>query len=122
MPEDLDVHIVLDNYATHKTPAVKRWLKKRPRFHIHFTPTHASWLNQVERWFGLLTERQIRRGSHMSVHALKAAIMQFIEVSNETPKPFKWTATADDILARIARFAKRTLKAHEAHSTSAGNH
>lgn len=122
VPEDLDVHIVLDNYATHKTPAVKRWLKKRPRFHIHFTPTHASWLNQVERWFGLLTERQIRRGSHMSVHALKAAIMQFIEVSNETPKPFKWTATADDILARIARFAKRTLKAHEAHSTSAGNH
>lgn len=114
VPPDLDVHIVLDNYATHKTPAVKRWLKKRPRFHLHFTPTHASWLNQVERWFGLLTQRQLRRGSHTSVAALKAAIGVFLDVTNEKPKPFCWTATADDILAKIARFAQRTQKAHQA--------
>jgi transposase len=112
VPEDLDVHVVLDNYATHKTPAVKRWLNKRPRFHLHFTPTHASWLNHVERWFGLLTHRQLRRGSHTSVLQLKIAITTFIEVTNDEPKPFKWTATADEILAKIARFARRTLTAH----------
>jgi transposase len=112
VPEDLDVHVVLDNYATHKTPAVKRWLNKRPRFHLHFTPTHASWLNHVERWFGLLTQRQLRRGSHTSVLQLKIAITTFIEVTNDEPKPFKWTATADEILAKIARFARRTLTAH----------
>jgi len=99
-------------YRAHKTPAVKRWLAKRPRFHLHFTPTHASWLNQVERWFGLLTQRQLKRGSHTSVAQLKAAIGAFIEVTNDKPKPFKWTATADDILGKIARFAQRTLKAH----------
>jgi len=114
VPEDLDVHIVLDNYATHKTAAVKRWLNKRPRFHVHFTPTHASWLNQVERWFGLLTQRQLRRGSHTSVAMLKVAINDFIEVSNGNPKPFKWTASADEILGKIARFAQRTLEAHAA--------
>jgi transposase len=112
VPEDMAIHIVVDNYATHKTPAVKRWLAKRPRFHLHFTPTHASWLNQVERWFGLLTQRQLKRGSHTSVAQLKAAIGAFIEVTNDKPKPFKWTATADDILGKIARFAQRTLKAH----------
>ncbi|MDP2344993.1 MAG: IS630 family transposase [Deltaproteobacteria bacterium] len=121
VPDDLDVHIVLDNYATHKTPAVKRWLQKRPRFHLHFTPTHASWLNQVERWFGLLTQRQLRRGSHTSVPALKTAIHEFIDVTNEKPRPFQWTKSADDILAKVARFAERTLKAHVP-TTSAGNH
>ncbi len=122
VPDDLDVHVVLDNYATHKAPAVKHWLNKRSRFHLHFTPTHGSWLNQVERWFGLLTERQLRRGSHTSVSQLKAAIAEFIEVTNDNPKPFKWTATADEILASIARFARRTLTAHGAAGTSAENH
>jgi len=114
VPEGLDLHVVLDNYATHKTPAVMRWLSKRPRFHLHFTPTHGSWLNQVERWFGLLTQRQLRRGSHTSVTELKKAITEFIEVTNDKPKPFQWTATADEILAKIARFARRTLTAHKA--------
>jgi transposase len=121
VPVGLDVHIILDNYATHKTPAVKRWLIKRPRYHLHFTPTHASWLNQVERWFGLLTQRQLRRGSHTSVPALKAAITEFIEVTNATPKPFRWTASADHILAKIARFAERTLAAHRSATTSVAN-
>ena len=112
VPEDLDVHVILDNYSTHKTPAVKRWLLKRPRFHLHFTPTHGSWLNQVERWFGLLTQRQLKRGSHTSVVQLRNAIDTFIEVTNENPKPFVWKKSADDILASIARFASRTLKTH----------
>jgi len=111
-PADAEIHLVLDNYATHKTPAIKRWLTKRPRFHLHFTPTHASWLNQVERWFGLLTQRQLRRGSHTSVAALKAAIGEFLAATNAAPKPFQWVATADEILAKVARFAQRTLKAH----------
>jgi transposase len=114
MPTDVEIHVVLDNYATHKTPAVHRWLAKRPRFHLHFTPTHASWLNQVERWFGLLTQRQLRRGAHTSVTALKRAITDFITANNEAPKPFQWTKSADDILAKIARFAQRTLTAHSA--------
>jgi transposase len=117
VPAECEAHVVIDNYATHKTPAVKRWLLKRPRFHLHFTPTHASWLNQVERWFGLLTERQLKRGSHRSVVELRTAIEQFIEVTNETPKPFVWTKTADDILGSIARFASRTLKAHAPQSS-----
>lgn len=109
VPSDLDVHIVMDNYATHKTPAIQRWLNKRPRFQFHFTPTHGSWLNQVERWFGLLTQRQLKRGAHTSVVQLKRTIHEFIDVSNEDPKPFVWTKSADDILASIARFATRTL-------------
>lgn len=112
VPTNLDVHVILDNYATHKTPAVHRWLAKRQRFHLHFTPTHASWLNQVERWFGLLTQRQLRRGTHTSVAALKRAIEDFLAAHNAEPKPFRWTASADDILAKIARFAQRTLTAH----------
>jgi transposase len=112
VPEETDVHVVLDNYATHKTPAVKRWLIKRPRFHLHFTPTHASWLNLVERWFGLITQRQLKRGSHTSVSQLRRAIEEFIEVNNASPKPFIWSKTADEVLASIARFATRTLAAH----------
>ena len=103
---------MLDNYSTHKTPAVKRFLVKRPRFHLHFTPTYGSWLNQVERWFGLLTERQLKRGSHPSVVQLRRAIEEFIEVTNENPRPFKWAKSPDEILGRIARFAERTNKAH----------
>lgn len=112
VPADLDIHLVIDNYSTHKTPAVRRFLAKRPRFHLHFTPTYGSWLNQVERWFGLLTTRQLRRGSHTSVVQLRKAIDEFLEVTNDHPKPFQWTATADEILGRIARFAQRTLKSH----------
>jgi len=112
VPADLDVHLVLDNYGTHKTALVRRWLLKRPRYHLHFTPTHASWLNQVERWFALLTERQIKRGSHGSVQELEDAIREFIKAHNQQPKPFRWTKSADQILASIARFATSTLAAH----------
>lgn len=109
VPAELDVHLVIDNYATHKAPIIKAWLAKRPRYHLHFTPTHGSWLNQVERWFGLLTQRQIKRGAHKSVGALKAAIEAFLATHNEDPKPFVWTKSADDILAKISRFATRTV-------------
>lgn len=108
VPAHLDVHIVLDNYATHKAPIIKSWLAKRPRYHLHFTPTKGSWINQVERWFGLLTQRAIKRGAHCSVASLKVAIEEFMAAHNDDPKPFVWTKSADDILASIARFATRT--------------
>jgi transposase len=114
VPPELDVHMVVDNYATHKAPIIKAWLAKRPRYHMHFTPTHGSWLNQVERWFGLLTQRQIKRGAHTSVAALKAAIEEFLVAHNGDPKPFAWTKSADDILAKIARFATRTVAVADA--------
>jgi transposase len=114
VPPDLDVHMVIDNYATHKAPIIKAWLAKRPRYHMHFTPTHGSWLNQVERWFGLLTQRQIKRAAHKSVASLKAAIEEFLAAHNGSPKPFVWTKSADDILAKIARFASRTVAVAEA--------
>ena len=109
---ELDVHLILDNYGTHKTPMIHRWLLKHPRFHLHFIPTHSSWLNLVERWFALLTERQIKRGAHTSVKQLKEAIEKFIEVNNDSPKPFVWTKTADEIFEKIARYSSDTLKAH----------
>jgi transposase len=109
---DLDIHIVLDNYATHKTDIIKRWLARRPRYHLHFTPTHASWLNQIERWFGLLTQRQIKRGSHSSVGSLIYAIETFIASHNQQPKPFNWQRSSEEILAAISRFASKTLQAH----------
>jgi transposase len=109
VPPEMGVHMVIDNYATHKAPTIKAWLAKRPRYHLHFTPTHGSWLNQVERWFGLLTQRQIKRGAHLSVASLKAAIEEFLEAHNADPRPFVWTKSADDILAKIARFATRTI-------------
>jgi transposase len=112
VPEDLEIHIVLDNLQTHKTPEVKRWLVRHSRFQLHFTPTHASWLNMVERFFGLLTEHALRRGSHTSAWQLRKAIHEYLDAHNEQPKPFKWTKSADDILASIARFATRTLDAH----------
>jgi transposase len=90
VPAELDVHLVLDNLSTHKAPTVRRWVAKRPRFHLHFTPTSSSWINMVERWFGLLTERQLRRGAHRSALALEAAIKQYIAVTNEEPKPLIW--------------------------------
>jgi len=108
VPPELDVHLVLDNLSTHKAPTIRRWLAKRPRFHLHFTPTSSSWINMVERWFGLLTERQLRRGVHRSTLALEAAIEAYITITNEQPKPFVWTKSADEILASVARFCQRT--------------
>jgi transposase len=108
VPDPLHVHLVMDNYATHKTPAIRRWLAKRPRFHVHFTPTSASWINLVERWFATLTAKQLRRGTHRSTLALEAAIKSYIVVCNEDPKPFIWTKTADQILESIKRFCLRT--------------
>jgi transposase len=108
VPAQLDVHLILDNYGTHKTAMIRRWLLKRPRFHLHFTPTSASWINLVERWFALLTERQLHRGVHPSVRAIKAAIREYITVTNTHPKPFIWTKPADEILASVARFCQRT--------------
>ena len=109
VPTALDVHIVLDNLSTHKTPAVHRWFLRHPRWHLHFTPTYSSWLNQVERWFGLLEQKQLKRAAHRSTSELEKAIYEFIEVSNEDPKPFIWTKSADDILANLQRFCGRTL-------------
>jgi transposase len=107
VPADVDAHLILDNYGTHKTALIRRWLAKRPRFHLHFTPTSASWLNLVERWFAALTEKQIKRGAHVSTRALEAAIRQYIAVTNKTPVPFVWTKTAEEILANVARFCHR---------------
>ena len=108
VPTELDVHIVLDNYGTHKTALIRKWFAKRPRFHVHFTPTYGSWINLVERWFAEITNKRIRRGAFRSVKELEAAIRDYIGVHNENPKPFVWTRTADQILASIARFAQRT--------------
>jgi transposase len=104
VPGDLDVHLVMDNYATHKAPLVRDWLTRRPRWHVHLTPTSSSWLNQVERFFALLTDKQIKRGVHRSVGAPHAAINAFIEQHNAESKAFRWTKSADDILASIERF------------------
>ena len=112
VPKKLDVHLVMDNYGTHKTALIRNWLAQRPRFHVHFTPTYSSWLNLVERWFAELTNKQLRRGVHRSVAQLEAAIREFIDAHHANPKPFVWTKTADQILASIARFAQRTLDYH----------
>jgi transposase len=107
VPVDLDVHLILDNYGTHKTPAIRRWFAKRPRYHLHFTPTGASWINLVERWFAAITEKQLRRGVYRSTRELESAIEQYLEIHNEQPKPFIWTKSADEILLTLARFCKR---------------
>lgn len=110
VPADLDVHLILDNYATHKTPAVQRWLAKRPRFHVHYTPTYSSWLNLVERWFAWLSERKLKRASHRSTRELEHDIRAFLQHTNQHPKPFIWTKSADQILASIRRFCQYTLE------------
>ena len=109
VPADFAVHIILDNYGTHKTALIRNWFAKRPRFHLHFTPTYGSWINLVERWFAELTNKRIRRGVFRSVKELETAIRDYIAVHNEDPKPFVWTKTADQILDSIARYAQRTL-------------
>jgi len=107
VPAHLEVHLVLDNASSHKTPAIRRWLLAHPRFHLHFTPTSGSWLNLVERWFAELTTKQLRRGTHRSVRALNADIRAWIATWNENPRPFVWTKTADQILDSIARYCNR---------------
>lgn len=102
VPAGLDVHLVCDNYATHNTPEIKTWLGRHPRFHVHFTPTGSSWMNQVERWFGLLTDKLIRRGVHTSVKALEGDIRAWIDTQN--PRPFTWTKTADEILDSLVDY------------------
>lgn len=110
VPAELDVHLIWDNYATHKTKMIRDWLAKRPRWHVHLTPTSSSWLNQVERFFALLTERQIRRGVHRSVEELETAINAFLDKHNENPKAFQWIKSADDILGAIERYCVRTVQ------------
>jgi transposase len=108
VPKELDVHVILDNYGTHKTALIRRWLLKRPRFQFHFTPTSSSWINQVERWFANLTERQLRRGVHRSTAQLESAIRDYLDANNEAPKPFIWSKTAEEIFASIERYCMRT--------------
>jgi transposase len=107
VPADLDVHLVMDNYGTHKVAKVRNWLTRRPRYHIHFTPTGASWLNLVERLFAEVTERCVRRGSHTAVRALEQAMLGYLDQRNEDPKPFVWTASADMILGKVDRICQR---------------
>lgn len=110
VPQGVDIHIVVDNYAAHKTPAVRRWLAKRPHFHFHFTPTYSSWINLVERLFAEVTDKAIRRGAFRSVKDLERAIDEYLDVRNQAPKPFIWTATANDILESVRRFCLRTSR------------
>ena len=107
VPATMEAHLILDNYGTHKTPAVRRWLVRHPRFHLHFTPTGASWLNLVERWFANLTAKQIRRGVFRSTEELEQAIRRYLDINNEEPKPFLWTKTADQIFGSIKRMCER---------------
>ncbi len=111
VPAELSVHLILDNYATHKTPEIRRWLLRHPRFHLHFTPTSGSWLNMVERWFGELTTKKIKRGAHTSVKALEKDIREWIATWNENPRPYVWVKTADQILASLARYCERVSAA-----------
>jgi len=106
VPEDLDIHLVVDNYATHKHDKVKRWLAAHPRYHVHYTPTYASWLNQVEIWFNIITQKAIRRGTFRSVKDLVSKIDQFVNHYNKETQPFVWTATADSILEKIKRLCQ----------------
>jgi transposase len=111
VPDGLDVHLILDNYGTHKTPEIKRWLERHPRFHLHFTPTSGSWLNMVERWFGELTTKKIKRGAHTNVPNLERDIREWIDLWNEDPRPYVWVKTADQILASLARYCERVSTA-----------
>ena len=121
VPRGLDVHLVMDNYATHKTEPIRKWLGARPRWHVHFTPTASSWVNQVERFFADVTEKQIRRGVHRSTAELQTAIRASLDAVNADPKPFRWTKSADDILAAIKRFCLKTLDIAAAQAKIARN-
>jgi transposase len=112
MPADLDLHVIMDNASSHKIKLIRRWFARRPHWHVHFTPTSASWINQVERFFALLSEKQIKRGAHRSVGELVPSIQALIDACNANPKPFRWVKTADEILASIERFCRHTLQVH----------
>jgi len=112
VPRNLDVHLIMDNYGTHKTALIRRWLMKRPRFQVHFTPKSASWINLVERWFAELTDKQIRRGTHRSTRQLVAAIENYLEHTNQTPKPFVWTKTADQIIPHATKGQATSIARH----------
>ena len=114
VPKGLAVHVVMDNASGHKTEMIQRWFAKRPNWHMHFTPTSSSWINQVERFFALLADKQIKRGAHRSVKALITDIMAFIAKRNADPMPLRWTKSADDILASIERYCQRTIDAQSA--------
>jgi transposase len=113
VPANLDIHVVMDNASSHKTKLIRSWFAKRRSWHVHFTPTSSSWINQVERFFALLSEQQIKRGVHRTTAELEAAINTYIKTRNADPKPFRWTKSADDILASIERFCRQTISAHE---------
>lgn len=106
VPQDLDVHLILDNYGTHKTPMIHRWLLRHPRFHLHFTPTGASWINLVESWFSVFTRKRLKRSAHRSTPALEQTIRDYLDSNNQNPKPFVWTKTADEILEKLGMFCK----------------
>jgi len=108
VPANLDVHLILDNYSTHKTPVIRRWLARHPRFHLHFTPTYSSWINLVESWFSALTRRRVRRGSFCSTRSLERALQEYVASNNQTPTPFAWTKSAQEILDSVRRFCQRT--------------
>jgi transposase len=108
VPNDLDIHVVMDNASSHKTKLIRDWFAKRPLWHVHCTPTSASWINQVERFFGLITDNQIRRSAYRPTAGLEAAITAYLDTHNADPKPFRWTKSADDILAAVERFCQRT--------------
>ncbi len=120
VPDDLDIHIVMDNVATHKTQAIRNWFAKRPRWHVHFTPTSASWINQIERFFANLTDKQLRRGVHRSTRELEATIKGYIDTVNADPRPFTWTKSADDILNSVKRFCLATRKTAEIQTEISG--
>ena len=107
VPVELDVHLICDNYGTHKSPAIKKWLSTHPRFHVHYTPTYLSWINQVERWFAYLTDVLLRRSDHRSVQVLEKGIRAWVSAWNDNPKPFVWTKTAEQILDSLGRLVKR---------------
>ena len=107
VPAKLDVHLILDNHSTHKTPTVRRWLARHPRFHVHFTPTYSSWINLVESWFSVLTDRRLRRSSFRSTRQLESAVKAYINATNEQPTPFIWSKSADEILDSVQRFCQR---------------
>ena len=109
VPPELDLHLILDNYGTHKTPMIKRWLLRHPRFHLHFTPTGASWMNLVESWFSVFTRKRLKRSAHRSTLSLEKTIRDYVESNNQDPKPFVWTKTADEILAKLGLFCKALL-------------
>jgi transposase len=113
VPANLDIHVVMDNASSHKTRLIRAWFAKRRRWHVHFTPTSSSWINQVERFFALLSEQQIKRGTHRSTAELERAVNAYIKTRNADPKPFRWTKSADDILASVERFCRRTISQHE---------